>query len=57
MKFHVLTSLEMFVDTLIHGFQIMCNITKVIKVLLKWIMKYFVGILNLGIALLTTYTK
>jgi len=39
----------MFVDTWICGFQIICNITEVNK--------YFVGILNLCIALPMKYTK
>jgi len=42
-KFYILTAMDMFVDTWIHGFQIMHNITKVNK--------YFGGILNSLIAL------
>jgi len=41
--------LDMFVDTLICGFQIICNIIEVNK--------YFIGFLNSWIALPTNYTK
>jgi len=44
-----LMTMDMFMDTLICGFQIICNITKVIK--------YFVGILKSKIALPTKNTK
>ena len=49
MKFHGLSTLNMFVNTWICGFQIICNITQVYK--------FFVGILNSWIALSTKYTK
>ena len=47
--FHCLTTIDMFVDTWIRGFQIICNISKAIN--------YFVEILNVWIALPTKYTK
>jgi len=46
-KFHSLMTMDMFVDTWIHGFQIILNITKVNK--------YFIGILNLCIPLPKKY--
>ena len=45
-----LTTMDMFVDALICGFQIIPNSTKKVN-------KYFVGILNLWIALPTRKTK
>jgi len=48
-KFRGLMTMDMLVDTLICGFQITLKITKVNK--------YFVGILNSWIVLLTKYTK
>jgi len=49
LKFCGLTTLDMFVDTSIPGFQIICNITKV--------KNYFVGILNSWLALPTKFMK
>ena len=48
-KFYSLTLLNMFMDTLILGFQIILNITKENK--------YFLAILNFLIVLATKYTK
>jgi len=48
-KFCGLTAMDIFVDTLVHRFQIILNITKVNR--------YFVGILNSWIALPTKYIK
>jgi len=48
-NFRGLTTLDMLQETLIHGFLMICNITKVYK--------YFLGITNLWIALPTKYTK
>ena len=50
-SFHDLTTLDMFVDTWIRGFHIICNITKINEYM------YFIAILNLWIALPTIYTK
>ena len=49
MEFSGWMTLDMFVDTWICGFQIICNITKVDN--------YFVGILNSGFALPMKYIK
>ena len=48
-KYCGLTTLGMFMDTLIRGFQIICNIINMNK--------YFDRILNSGIVLPTKYTK
>ena len=48
-KLRCLTTMDMFMDTLICGFLIICNITKVNK--------YFVGILKSKIALPTKNIK
>ena len=49
MKFYGLTIMDMFVDTWIPGFQIICNITD--------LNKYFVGDLQLVVCPSSTYKK